>query len=1163
MLYFLNAMWRYDFTVAIGFNFELNMESSQKVKKNNILALSMMFILISPIFALSSFSSFSLSSYKQSAFAQPTQQNIPLKISPELTVTINSGNKPGTDNFNLTNGYKIEPILWNLTLPSTVDLDEKGNIYIAESGYAPGGLETFPRIFKVDPNGTVSTLVDRVLYPPITDIQYEGGVLYVSNRGKITAVDASSGAALDLIMGLRNHGDYRTNQITFGPDGRMYFGQGAATNSGIIGLDNYEWFRIMPSYYGIVPFYDMPGQNITLTGQNFDSSNMFTPVDPSDSATTGAFVPYGNVTSAGQNISGDQRCTACIMSANSDGTDLKVVAWGLRNPYGLAFDSNNRLIVSVDGADERGSRPIANDEDKVYSIDVLNSTSSNSSSSKFYGWPDYFGNGEPVTSGKFQSNSSTQPLQFLMQNHPPVEKPLALVGHNATVTQMAMSNNSNFGFKGNMFIGEFGSIWYSTFGSIGVPSPTASTPEQQPQASQQEALASNATTTATTTNMTAANNNTAALGGNTTTNGTNNSSANTTAATVNNTGITNTNNQTAGIVGQKVIVFNSTSGNYSNFLSLKNPDPSFHPVDVEFSHDGSTLYVLSVGKVEMRKTTPQGHELPAPMPWFHQNTGVLWRITNTTTVEAGPPAESEIKLKEIQLTPDLKKTINSGSPPDTNYLDIPEGYNIQPILWDVDKPGSMAFDNKGNMYFASVGVTYGKQSTTPAIYKVDANGTVSLFMDRPLHGILADIEFNKENGKMYIANRNLLSAIDIETRAMQDLVIGIPTSPFVTHPMGQIAFGPDGRVYFGVGGLSNTAVPDISDYGIGFIAEMPFMHEVPPYNITLEGINFQSGNFLTAENDLATTGGFRPFGVPAYEGQIIEGHPLCTSCIWSINPNGSDFKIEGWGARNPYGMAFDDKGRLFWSNNGNDDKGIRRVTADVDTVSVLDESQDNISFFGWPDIIGMGEPITLEKFNQSPAQNYTNVPLIRDPPPVTIPLVNLGGAVAASQLAYSTSDEFGFKDHMFLAEFGTSAPVQHIHQIPKERSPGSVMGQMLGQRVVVIDTESGNFGDFISLNAPESSFRPVGLQFSPDGSALYIASIEDHVIRKITPTGAILGSHAEWPYAVTGVIYKVWKEDSSPSSPAQEQTSTTAAIGEMNQANSTTNSTVPRREGGQ
>lgn len=101
-------------------------------------------------------------------------------------------------------------------------------------------------------------------------------------------------------------------------------------------------------------------------------------------------------------------------------------------------------------------------------------------------------------------------------------------------------------------------------------------------------------------------------------------------------------------------------------------------------------------------------------------------------------------------------------------------------------------------------------------------------------------------------------------------------------------------------------------------------------------------------------------------------------------------KVHAWGARRVYGMAFDDEGRLHWTNNGNDDKGIRRVTSDVDTVSVVDvRNNGNTSFYGWPDFMRMGEPITAQKFNQPPVQHYPNVPLIKDPPPVIAPLVNL------------------------------------------------------------------------------------------------------------------------------------------------------------------------------
>ncbi|MBA3750934.1 MAG: hypothetical protein H0X03_08625, partial [Nitrosopumilus sp.] len=54
---------------------------------------------------------------------------------PDLKV-INSGSKPNKENFNLTSGYKMEPIFWNLTLPTSITFDDKGNMYIAQSGFA-------------------------------------------------------------------------------------------------------------------------------------------------------------------------------------------------------------------------------------------------------------------------------------------------------------------------------------------------------------------------------------------------------------------------------------------------------------------------------------------------------------------------------------------------------------------------------------------------------------------------------------------------------------------------------------------------------------------------------------------------------------------------------------------------------------------------------------------------------------------------------------------------------------------------------------------------------------------------------------------------------------------------------------------------------------------
>jgi hypothetical protein len=55
------------------------------------------------------------------------------------------------------------------------------------------------------------------------------------------------------------------------------------------------------------------------------------------------------------------------------------------------------------------------------------------------------------------------------------------------------------------------------------------------------------------------------------------------------------------IVGQKIIVLDPIKGNYSDFISLKQPDPNFKPVGLEFDdREKGALYVASIGKIELR-----------------------------------------------------------------------------------------------------------------------------------------------------------------------------------------------------------------------------------------------------------------------------------------------------------------------------------------------------------------------------------------------------------------------------------------------------------------------------------------------------------------------------------------------------------------------------------
>jgi hypothetical protein len=76
-----------------------------------------------------------------------------------------------------------------------------------------------------------------------------------------------------------------------------------------------------------------------------------------------------------------------------------------------------------------------------------------------YGWPDYFDNAKPVTDEKFQSKMSSKPLEFLMQTHPDVERPLALFepAHTGAIQMdFAGAADEQFGYAGEAFVAQIG-----------------------------------------------------------------------------------------------------------------------------------------------------------------------------------------------------------------------------------------------------------------------------------------------------------------------------------------------------------------------------------------------------------------------------------------------------------------------------------------------------------------------------------------------------------------------------------------------------------------------------------------------------------------------------------------------------------------------------------
>lgn len=340
-------------------------------------------------------------------------------------------------------GYTIEVFAQNLNAPVSMVFEDNGNILIAESGELDGNA----RIMRLTQNGY--EVVAEGFNVPLTGVNYLNGDIYVSHKGVITVI-RGDGTREDLIRGLPSIGDYKNNQVIFGTDGRMYFGQGSATNSGVVGTDNF-WALNNPY------FHDFPLEDIRLIGQNFVSYNFLTAV-PSDYAFTGAYRPFGFANRPNTIINGSPRPTGCIYRANLDGSNLEVFAWGLRDPVGLKFDQYNRLFASNRGYDNKGSRPISNSYDEFLLINQ----------GDWYGFPDYTA-GMPVTSPLFKSEMGPQP-EFLLAQHPMIPPiPFAVTEPHSTVANFDFNYNSNFGPYGDAYLAEFGSRYPTPTGGYPYP----------------------------------------------------------------------------------------------------------------------------------------------------------------------------------------------------------------------------------------------------------------------------------------------------------------------------------------------------------------------------------------------------------------------------------------------------------------------------------------------------------------------------------------------------------------------------------------------------------------------------------------------------------------------------------------------------------------------
>ena len=353
----------------------------------------------------------------------------------------------GPDAIALPDGYRIDRIASDLTFPTAIVFDDAGTAYVLESGYSYGEVWTVPRLLRLETDGSLAEVAKGGDNGPWTGATWGNGHFYVAEGGrkqggKILRI-GRDGKMEALVEGLPSKGDHAVNGPVLGADGFLYFTVGTATNSGVVGADNvgFGWVKDHPD------FHDVPCEDLVLNGVNISTPNPL--AEGGTEVETGAFVPFGTRTEKGQKIPGAVPCSGSVLKMRPEpGAPVELVAWGFRNPFGIAFAPDGKLFVTDNAYDDRGSRPVHGAGDLLWAVRP----------GTWYGWPDFHG-ARMLDYGDHYDPPGRSAPEMLLAAHPNVPpEPTAILAVHSSTNGFDFSTNEDFGFVGQAFLAQFGDM---------------------------------------------------------------------------------------------------------------------------------------------------------------------------------------------------------------------------------------------------------------------------------------------------------------------------------------------------------------------------------------------------------------------------------------------------------------------------------------------------------------------------------------------------------------------------------------------------------------------------------------------------------------------------------------------------------------------------------
>lgn len=327
-------------------------------------------------------------------------------------------------------GYELRRYATGLTAPTCETFDTDGSLLVAE-----GKRGDEPQIWRFPANGSKPVLVyprarkfpfsfphsGWQMYGPIGGMVVLEGKIIVTHRdendmGVVTALDRDGGHKT-LVAGLPAQGEHGLTDLAVNPvTGDLWFGCGSATNSGVVGLDDWAmgWVRDHPDVH------DVPWHDIELLGYKFQTSNPLAGLfGPADIAVTAPFQPFSLSFAVRVRGSPDGRPTGAIYSVARHGGFPDVVAHGIHNPRGIVFNEYGQAYFTNQGMEMRGTRPIKDDPCALLRLP---------GGRAWFGWPDYTADLRPV------SDPRSQPPEWMISRsgYPQVRPVLNQTASNLT-----------------------------------------------------------------------------------------------------------------------------------------------------------------------------------------------------------------------------------------------------------------------------------------------------------------------------------------------------------------------------------------------------------------------------------------------------------------------------------------------------------------------------------------------------------------------------------------------------------------------------------------------------------------------------------------------------------------------------------------------------------